>query len=73
LSPNLRSTEAFVLHEGTAVQVLDTVENWKKIKLSDGKTGWVMMMSIVEEFFRLYLTASCSFVIYLSLDKDKNA
>ena len=40
--PNLRSTEAFVLHEGTKVQVLDTVENWKKIKLSDGKTGWVM-------------------------------
>ncbi len=39
--PNLRSTEAFVLHEGTKVQVLDTVENWKKIKLSDGKEGWI--------------------------------
>ncbi|WP_417199844.1 tetratricopeptide repeat protein [Bizionia sp.] len=39
--PNLRSTEAFVLHEGTKVQVLDTVENWKKIKLTDGKTGWI--------------------------------
>lgn len=40
--PNLRSSEAFVLHEGTKVQVLDTVNNWKKIKLSDGKTGWIM-------------------------------
>ncbi|WP_431132719.1 tetratricopeptide repeat protein [Psychroserpens mesophilus] len=40
--PNLRSTEAFVLHEGTKVQVLDTVSDWKKIKLSDGKTGWIM-------------------------------
>ncbi|WP_425076239.1 SH3 domain-containing protein [Psychroserpens sp. S379A] len=40
--PNLRSSEAFVLHEGTKVQVLDTVSNWKKIKLSDGKTGWIM-------------------------------
>ncbi|WP_299223081.1 tetratricopeptide repeat protein [uncultured Psychroserpens sp.] len=40
--PNLRSTESFILHEGTKVQVLDTVDNWKKIKLSDGKTGWVM-------------------------------
>lgn len=40
--PNLRSAEAFVLHEGTKVQVLDTVSNWKKIKLSDGKTGWIM-------------------------------
>jgi len=39
--PNLRSTEAFVLHEGTKVQVLDTVNNWKKIKLTDGKTGWI--------------------------------
>lgn len=40
--PNLRSTEAFVLHEGTKVQVLDTVSNWKKIKLADGKTGWIL-------------------------------
>ena len=39
--PNLRSEEAFRIHEGTKVQVLDTVKNWKKIKLSDGKTGWI--------------------------------
>lgn len=39
--PNLRSDEAFVLHEGTKVQVLDTVNSWKKIKLTDGKTGWI--------------------------------
>ena len=40
--PNLRSIEAFKLHEGTKVQVLDTLNNWKKIELSDGKTGWIM-------------------------------
>nr|WP_321234736.1 tetratricopeptide repeat protein [uncultured Psychroserpens sp.] len=40
--PNLRSIEAFKLHEGTKVQVLDTVNNWKEIKLADGKTGWVV-------------------------------
>ena len=39
--PNLRSTEAFKLHEGTKLQVLDTVNNWKKIQLTDGKTGWI--------------------------------
>jgi len=39
--PNLRSDESFRLHEGTKVQILDTVNNWKKIKLSDGKTGWI--------------------------------
>lgn len=40
--PNLRSIEAFKLHEGTKIQVLDTLNNWKKIELSDGKTGWIM-------------------------------
>ena len=39
--PNLRSEESFRLHEGTKVQILDTVNNWKKIKLSDGKSGWI--------------------------------
>ncbi|GAB1857846.1 tetratricopeptide repeat protein [Flavobacteriaceae bacterium MHTCC 0001] len=39
--PNLRSEEAFRLHEGTKIQVVDTVNSWKKIKLSNGKTGWV--------------------------------
>ncbi|MDO7172002.1 SH3 domain-containing protein [Mariniflexile sp. AS56] len=40
-APNNRSDESFRLHEGTKVQVLDTVSNWRKIKLQDGKTGWV--------------------------------
>lgn len=40
--PNFGSTEAFVLHEGTKVQVLDTINNWKKIRLIDGKTGWII-------------------------------
>lgn len=39
--PNKRSEESFRLHEGTKVQVLDSVKNWNKIKLSDGKTGWI--------------------------------
>ena len=44
--PNLRSTESFKLHEGTKVQILDTVNNWKKIKLADGKTGWISKQDI---------------------------
>lgn len=40
-APNNRSEESFKLHEGTKVQVLDAVNNWKKIKLQDGKTGWI--------------------------------
>lgn len=39
--PNTTSSEVFVLHAGTKVQVLDELNDWKKIKLTDGKTGWV--------------------------------
>lgn len=40
--PNLRSEVVFTLHEGTKVQVLEIYdENWTKIKLADGKTGWI--------------------------------
>ncbi|WP_405574140.1 tetratricopeptide repeat protein [Winogradskyella sp. Asnod2-B02-A] len=39
--PNSTSEEVFRLHEGTKVQVVETYENWKKIKLSDNSTGWI--------------------------------
>ena len=39
--PNDRSEVAFVLHEGTKVNVQDTFDNWKKIQLSDGQVGWL--------------------------------
>lgn len=39
--PNSRSEESFRLHEGTKIQVLESYNDWKKIKLSDGKMGWV--------------------------------
>ncbi len=39
--PNSKSEESFRLHEGTKIQVLESYNNWKKIKLSDGKMGWV--------------------------------
>ena len=40
--PNLSGEESFRLHEGTKVQVLDTINNWKQIQLTDGKTGWIV-------------------------------
>lgn len=39
--PNNQSSEAFVLHEGTKVNVLDGYGDWKKIEISDGQTGWI--------------------------------
>ncbi len=39
--PTVNANESFVLHEGTKVFVLDSVDDWKKIRLSDGKIGWL--------------------------------
>ncbi len=44
--PNLRSSGTFKIHEGTKVQVVDTVSNWKKIILLDGKSGWISSQDI---------------------------
>jgi tetratricopeptide (TPR) repeat protein len=47
--PNLRSEIAFKLHEGTKVQILEIYnENWTKIKLTDGKSGWIPSQDIKE-------------------------
>lgn len=40
-APTLNAEDAFKLHEGTKVKVLDTVDDWKKIKIADGKVGWI--------------------------------
>lgn len=46
--PTLNSENIFQLHEGTKVEILDTVDDWKKIKLADGKTGWMPSVSLKE-------------------------
>jgi tetratricopeptide (TPR) repeat protein len=40
-SPDARSSDAFVLHAGVKVRVVDTVAGWLKVRLADGKIGWV--------------------------------
>lgn len=40
-APLSSGQEVFEIHEGLKVFVLDEVDIWKKIKLSDGKVGWV--------------------------------
>jgi tetratricopeptide (TPR) repeat protein len=44
--PNERSQEIFKLHEGAKVNVLESLNNFDKIRLSDGKTGWLPKESI---------------------------
>lgn len=41
-APTLNADEVFTLHEGTKVIVLDTIDDWKKIKIADGKQGWII-------------------------------
>lgn len=41
-APTLTAEEVFTIHEGTEVTVLDAVDDWKKIKLADGKLGWMI-------------------------------
>jgi tetratricopeptide (TPR) repeat protein len=40
-SPDEAGTDLFLLHEGVKVEMLDKVGNWFKIKLVDGKIGWL--------------------------------
>ncbi|MGB1042909.1 MAG: tetratricopeptide repeat protein [Tenacibaculum sp.] len=47
-APTNDANEIFTLHEGTKVNVLDTVDNWKKIKLADGKIGWMLSKNLKE-------------------------
>jgi SH3-like domain-containing protein len=40
-SPDQNSKDAFIVHEGIKVIAEDRVNNWVKIKLIDGKVGWL--------------------------------
>lgn len=40
-SPDANSTDAFVLHSGVKVLITDRVNEWFKIRLADGKVGWM--------------------------------
>jgi len=40
-SPDAKSSDAFVLHGGVKVQIIDRVGTWSKVRLADGKVGWL--------------------------------
>ncbi len=47
-APSTSSETVFELHEGTKVVILDELESWKKIKIVDGKIGWIYMDDLKE-------------------------
>jgi tetratricopeptide (TPR) repeat protein len=46
-SPDESGTELFQLHEGTKVEIIDQLGDWKEIKLSDGNVGWLKMSDLI--------------------------
>ena len=41
-TPAQNGTDLFILHEGTKITVIDSqMKDWKKIKVADGKEGWI--------------------------------
>ena len=46
--PSASSSDAFTLHEGTKVYVLEALDNWKRVQLQDGSDGWIESSAIKE-------------------------
>ena len=46
--PQKGSNTVFTIHEGTKVFVLESMENWRKIQLTDGTEGWIEKTAIKE-------------------------
>lgn len=46
--PQSKAASVVILHEGTKVFVKETVDNWKKIQLTDGTEGWIETDAIKE-------------------------
>ena len=40
-APTESSVNLFSLHAGTKIELIDHIENWIKIKISDGRDGWM--------------------------------
>ena len=40
-SPDQKSSDAFVLHAGVKVRITESIGEWVRIRLADGKVGWV--------------------------------
>lgn len=45
-SPNENSSELYIVHEGTKVFILDSIDEWYEVRLTDGKKGWVRNKSL---------------------------
>jgi len=47
-APSDESSVQFTIHSGTKVVIIDSVENWFNISISDGRKGWAQQTSFIE-------------------------
>ena len=47
-APRESGTDLFLIYEGLKVQITDSLDSWKEIKLADGNEGWLPDSCIVE-------------------------
>ena len=40
-SPDEKGNDLFILHEGTKVDLLDELNEWKKVRIANGSVGWM--------------------------------
>jgi len=47
-SPDESGTDLFLIHEGTKVKIKEYLGKWTRVKLSDGKEGWVQTSQLIK-------------------------
>jgi SH3-like domain-containing protein len=47
-SPTETGTDLFLIYEGLKIEVTDSLNTWKEIKLADGNKGWLPDSCIVK-------------------------
>ena len=47
-SPDIKSTDTFIIHEGLKVKLEEELDDWLKIRLADGKVGWLLAENVEE-------------------------
>ena len=45
-SPDEKSVDLFVLHEGTKVELIDNIGDWYEIRIANGSVGWLATSAV---------------------------
>lgn len=45
-SPATGGKDIFILHEGTQLEIIQTLDNWSEIRLQDGNRGWMQTAAL---------------------------